>query len=392
MTAPAPHVMLVAGEASGDLYGAALARALHHLAPDVRMSGMGGPRMAGAGVTLLADVRDTAVVGFSEVVRRLPALRRAFGRLRAALHADRRDALVLIDFPGFNLRLARAARATGVPVVYFVPPQVWAWRPGRMETIRRYVSLVLAVLPFEPPLYARAGVAVHYVGHPVVDDVAGAPSRAAARQALGFGGDDPVVGLLPGSRDREVERLAPLMREAARRAAARRPTLRFAVAVAPTVDVGALARGFAGGPPVRLHTGGAHVVMRAADVLLAASGTATLEAALLDTPMVVCYRVSVATEAIGRAVCRVPWISLVNLILGRAAVPEFYRRSETSPERLASEVLRLLDDPSGAAAQREAFAELREVVGGPGAGLRAAARVLEVAGVRAAGLALSGAR
>jgi lipid-A-disaccharide synthase len=378
-----PQLVLVAGEASGDLHGAALARGIRLLAPHVRLSGMGGPRMAQAGVDLLADVRDTAVVGFSEAIRALPALRRAFRRLADALRADRPDALVLIDFPGFNLRLARVAHAAGVPVVYFVAPQIWAWRPGRIETIRRHVSLVLAVLPFERALYARAGVPVEFVGHPALDEVVGAPSRAAARRALGLGDGDVVVGLLPGSRDREIERLAPLMREAARLVVARRPGVRFVVALAPTLAAESVARPFDGGPRLGFHSG-SPTVMRAADALVVASGTATLEAALLGTPMVVCYRLSWLSETIGRTLARVPWISLVNLVLGRAVVPELYRRSETTPERLAAEVLGLLEDPGASAAQREAFAELADAMGEPGAGRRAAARVLAVAGVRAA--------
>ncbi|HXG05670.1 MAG TPA: lipid-A-disaccharide synthase, partial [Candidatus Binatia bacterium] len=329
MSARVPQLMLVAGEASGDLHGAALARALQVLAPDVRLYGMGGPRMAEAGVRLLVDARDTAVVGFSEVIRALPALRRVFRRLAAALQTDRPDALVLVDFPGLNLRLARVAHAARVPVVYFVAPQIWAWRPGRIETIRRYVSLVLAVLPFEPPIYARAGVRAIFVGHPVLDEVAAAPARSQARRALGVGDAEPVVGLLPGSRQREIERLAPLMRDAARIIRASRPGSRFVVALAPAVEPEAVAAHLAGGPPLQLHRG-AHTVMRAADVLIVASGTATLEAALLGTPMVVCYRVSWVSEIIGRAVSRVPWISLVNLVLGRAVVPELWRRSETT--------------------------------------------------------------
>jgi lipid-A-disaccharide synthase len=391
MSARASQLMLVAGEASGDLHGAALARALHTLAPQVRLYGMGGPRMAEAGVRLLADTRDTAVVGFSEAIRALPALRRVFRRLAAAVETDRPDALVLVDFPGFNLRLARVAHAVGVPVVYFVAPQIWAWRPGRIETIRRCVSLVLAVLPFEPPLYARAGVPAIFVGHPVVDEVAAAPSRSQARRALGLGDAELVVGLLPGSRQGEVERLAPLIRDAARIVRESRPGARFVAAVAPTLESEAVAARLAGGPPLQLHRG-AHTVMRAADVLVVASGTATLEAGLLGTPMVVCYRVSWSSELIGRAVARVPWISLVNLVLGRAVVPELWRRSETTAERLAAHVLRLLDDPAAAAAQREAFAELAETMGEPGAGRRAAGHVLAAAGIRAADAALASRR
>jgi len=376
-------LMVVAGEASGDLHGAALCRALRARVPGLRLTGMGGDLMAAAGVGLLAHVRDVAVVGLSEVTRRLPALWRSWRRLVAALDRERPRALVLIDFPGFNLRLARRARRLGVPVVYYVPPQVWAWRPGRLARIRRDVALVLAVLPFEAPLYRAAGVPVAYVGHPILDALVGAPSREAARRLLGLAPTDLVVGLLPGSRPHEVARLLPLMRAAAVRLAAARPGARFVLARAPTVGAADLARRLDGGPPVQVEAGRTHAVMRAADLLLVASGTAALEAALLGTPMVVCYRVSRATAFVARRVLRVPWISLANLVLGRAVVPELYTPADATPARLAAEALRLLDTPAARAAQRAAFAELAAELGPPGVADRAAQLVLAQARVAA---------
>jgi lipid-A-disaccharide synthase len=370
--------MLVAGEASGDLHGAALCRALTIQAPGARLFGLGGSRMAEAGVELVSDIRETAVVGFSEVVRRLPALGRAYRRLLAALPTQRPDVLVLIDFPGFNLRLAAAARRAGVPVVYFIPPQIWAWRPGRVRTIRRRVSLVLAVLPFECALYRRAGVPAEFVGHPVLDAIADAPGRSAARRLLGLDPQALVIGLLPGSRPQEITRMMPLMRDAAARVAAAHPRVRFLVGLAPTVERPAVARHLDGGPPVAVVADRTYAVMRASDLLLVTSGTATLEAALLGTPMVVCYRVSVLSEWLGRSVMRVPWISLANLVLGRAVVPEFYRRGDATPERVADEALRLLATPGALQAQRQAFAELATELGEPGVGARAARLVLSI--------------
>ena len=193
--------MVVAGEASGDLHGATLCRSLRVLAPECRMFGMGGARMAAAGVELLADVTGAAVVGGTEALGRLPRLYAAYRRLSQALAgAERPGVLVLIDFPEFNLRLARSARQARVPVVYFIPPQLWAWRRGRVKAIRRLVSLVLAVFPFEPPLYREAGVAVEFVGHPLLDALTDVPDRVRARAALGMGAGETVVGLLPGSR------------------------------------------------------------------------------------------------------------------------------------------------------------------------------------------------
>src|SRR5207249_9243070 len=367
MRADAPSIMLAAGEASGDLHGAALCHALRAEAPGCRLFGMGGPRMAAAGMDLLVDVTAVAAAG-GEAVSLVPLLYRAYRRLRAVLDGARRPGvLVVIDFPEFNLRLARAARRAGVPVVYFIPPQIWAWRSWRVRTIRRVISLVLAVFPFETALYRRAGVPVEFVGHPLLDALAGAPDRAAARRQLGLDDGALVIGLLPGSRREETERVLPAMREAVTAIGRARRDARFVLALAPTVEPATVERGLGVGSPVAIAHGRSHAVMSAADLLLVASGTATLEAALLGTPMVVCYRVSRLTELMVRSLMRVPWISLPNLTLGRAVVPELYQAAATG-ERLGREALWLLDTPGALDAQRAAFRELRGQLGAPGVG------------------------
>jgi lipid-A-disaccharide synthase len=379
-----PAVMVVAGEASGDLHAAALCRALTRQAPDARLFGLGGPAMAAAGVELLGDIRETAVIGFTEVVRRLPALRRLFGRLVDALTTRRPDALVLVDYPGLNLRLAAAARRAGVPVVYFVPPQVWAWGSGRLRAIRESVTLVLAVFEFEAVMYRAAGVPVEFIGHPAVDALASAPSRDEARRTLGLGRDDLVVGLLPGSRPHEIERMTPLLAGGAAGIAAAHPEARFLLALAPGIVGDAVAPHLPACPSVELVSGGGHAVMRAADLLLVTSGTATFEAALLGTPMVVCYRMSWASERISARLLRIPWVALANIVAGRPVVPELIRRRDATPQRLAREALALLDTPGALAAQRDAFQEVAAGAGTPGVAMRAARHVLSVAGVPAA--------
>lgn len=375
-----PAIMLVAGEPSGDLHGAALCRALKKIAPAARVFGMGGARMAAEGVDLVTDVSRRAAVGGTEAVGRLPALWRAFRALRARLLADRPAVLVLVDFPEFNLRLATIARRVGVPVVYFIPPQLWAWRRGRLHTLRQRVSLVLAVLPFEPAIYRQAGVPVAFVGHPVVDALAEAPSREVARAGLGFPNDGLVVGILPGSRATEVRRMTPLGRDAAGRIAVAHPEARFVVGLAPTVDRDSVERALLGGPPTRIVVGATHAVIRAADLLIATSGTVTLEAAMLGTPMVVCYRVSWLTQIVAQPLLRVPWIGLANLALGRGVVPELVRRHEVTGARIAAEALALLETPGALEAQRDAFRELGDLLGEPGVGARAARLVLATAG------------
>jgi lipid-A-disaccharide synthase len=372
----APGIMLVAGEASGDLHGATLCRALRAERPGCRLFGMGGARMAAAGMELLVDVTAAAATGTSEALGRIPLLWRAYKRLGAVLEgAGRPRVLVLIDFPEFNLRLARAARRAGVPVVYFVPPQIWAWRGGRVRTIRRLISLVLAVFPFEAALYRRAGVRVEFVGHPVLDAVADAPERAAARSALGFAEAEVVVGLLPGSRREEIARGLPLMREAAAIVAARRPEVRFVVALAPTADPAEVRAHLGEASRVDVVSGGTYAVMRAADLVLVTSGTATLEAGVLGTPMVVCYRFTRVSALVARLLIRVPWFSLPNLALGREVVPELFQEEATG-ERLGRAALRLLETPGALAAQRAALAELARGLGAPGVGQRAARFVL----------------
>jgi lipid-A-disaccharide synthase len=372
-------IMVAVGEASGDLHGATLCRALRAAAPECRLVGMGGPRMRAEGMDVAIDLTGAAAVGGTEALGRVPALVGAYRTMRAMLAAPVPPAvLVLVDFPEFNLRLAAAARRAGVPVVYFIPPQVWAWRPWRMRAIRRLTSLVLAVFPFEHALYRGAGVRVEFVGHPVLDALAGAPTREQARGELGLDGAGPVIGVLPGSRREEVERLLPAMCEAAARVAAAHPDARFVLALAPTIERATVDRVVDGARArIDVVAGRTHAVVRAADLLLIASGTATLEAALLGTPMVVCYRLSWLSEAIARLLIRVPWMSLANITLGRSVVPELYR--DTSGESLAAAALRLLDTPGALQAQRDAFAELTGQLGAPGVGDRAARLILKVA-------------
>jgi lipid-A-disaccharide synthase len=366
---------MVAGEASGDLHGATLARALATLAPGLRLAGMGGARMAAAGVRLLQRAERVSVVGGTEAIGRLPALWRAFRVLRRELRERRPGVLVLIDFPEFNLRLARAARRLGVPVVYFIAPQVWAWRRGRARAMARDVSRVLAIFPFEVSFYQEAGVPVEFVGHPLLD-VLPAFERGAARAGL-VAGEGTLVGLLPGSRDAEVRRHLPVLLAAARAILARRPPTRFAVAVAPTIPASRVRAAVrAAGVRAEVLPGEAHRLMAASDVLLVASGTATLEAACYGTPMVVLYRLSPVSHALARVLVQgVSHISLPNIVGGRGIVPELIQGRAT-PDGVAAAALALLDDDVARAAQRAALQEVRGRLGEPGAGLRAARAVL----------------
>jgi lipid-A-disaccharide synthase len=332
---------------------------------------------------VLADPTRRAVVGTGEALGRVPELYRAYRRLVNRLREAPPHALVLIDFPEFNLFLARQARRAGIPVVYFIPPQLWAWRRGRMRQMVRCASRVLAVLPFERELYEAARVPVDFVGHPLLDVLPLDLDRDQARRRLGLDPSDVVVGLLPGSRREEVTRLLPAMLGAARRLASSGAMRRFLLGLAPTVDRAIVDACVtepegAGAPLAHVFQGRTYEVMASADVILVASGTATLEAALLGVPMVVCYRVSRLTEAFVRLLVRVPWASLPNIVAGRRIVPEILQ-DDVSGDRLALEALRLLEDPLAATAQRAAFKDLRARLGEPGVARRAAAAVIETA-------------
>jgi lipid-A-disaccharide synthase len=381
----APHIVLVAGEASGDLYGAQLARTLRRLCAGVRLSGMGGPAMRAAGVELVADASETAVVGLTELWEKRRAITGAFRKLRLHLAAERPSLFVPIDFPDFNLLLARSARRLAIPICYFISPQVWAWRRGRIHTIRRLVRKILVFFPFEERLYRQAGVDATFIGHPLLDALADVPDRAACRASLQIDQDAGVLGLLPGSRHAELRRLLPLLLESARRVLAARPELQIVLGLAPSLErapVEAAVR--AAGLAVRIVEGRTAEVMRAADLLLAVSGTVTLEAAILGTPLLITYRVGTLTWLIGSFLVRVRWCGLPNLVAERTVVPELVQ-AEATPERLAAEALRLLERPADLAAMREALAEVRHRLGAPGATERAAREILALIAPPAAG-------
>ncbi len=370
-------IFIVAGEASGDLHGADLTRALVTLDPEVTVVGMGGEQMRRAGVRLLIDAGDLAPVGVTDVLPRLSALWRAFWQLRRSLGAEHPNLLLLIDFPDFNMLLARASRRIGIPVLYYVSPQVWAWRRGRIRTLKRLVEKMLVIFPFEEALYREAGVPVAFVGHPMLDRLREVPSREEARRGLGCGDSDLIVGLLPGSREGEVRQHLPVLKESVAHIARTAPEIQFLLAVAGSLSprlVETLLQG--SNSRIRLVQGQTYQVMRAADLLITASGTATLEAGLLGTPMVIVYRVSQITWWVGRLLVDVPFAGMVNLVSGTRVVPELIQ-TDFTPERVAKTALELLHSPGALGAIRQRLQEVRGRLGEEGASLRAAQEVLK---------------
>jgi lipid-A-disaccharide synthase len=364
--------MIVAGEASGDLHGGNLVRAMRQIDPELSFYGVGGKRMQAAGVELLADAADMAVVGLTEVAFKLGMILQVMRRLKASLLHEKPDLVILIDYPDFNLPVARAARKRGIKVLYYISPQVWAWRKGRIETIRKTVDRMVVILPFEEEFYRNAGVDVTFVGHPLLDEVRKKYSRAEALKRFGLRDEAVTIALLPGSRRSEVAALLPEMLRACRILMEKISPLQFILPIAGTLDP-AFVRDILGQFPVRvsLIRDEIYDVIGISDAAMVASGTATLETALLETPMVVVYKVSGVSYAIGRRFIRVDYISLVNLIAGCAVVPELIQ-AEANPERIAAEVKNIVTRHGKAKEMKASLALIRGKLGTPGASQRTA--------------------
>jgi len=371
-----PTVLVVAGEASGDLHGSNLVRALKRRRPEVRLIGAGGERMREAGVELVRDATKHATVGIVEAFRNVASYAKLYRLLVSSLRHDRPDVVVLIDLPDFNIKFGRHVRDCGIPLVYYISPQVWAWRAGRVKTLARLVSRMLVIFEFEEAIYRKAGVDVRFVGHPLLDVIDAGGFRTDLRARLEVPAGGALIGLLPASRKEQFGRHAPLLLEASARIRERLPETRFALACAPTLD-GALARRAvdqSGATGVTVVERQSYEVMAASDLLLMASGTATVEATLFGTPMIVTYKTSALNAMVFRTMSRVKHISMANIIEGREVIPEFIQR-RARPELIAAEAVSMLD--GGRLKQmRQELARVRAKLGGPGASDRAAAEVL----------------
>jgi lipid-A-disaccharide synthase len=378
-----PSVLISCGEPSGDLYAGALTRELRSLCPGVRVEGFGGDRLRGAGATLVGDYRGIAVTGLVEALRVLPRSYAMYRRLVRAARDRRPDVLVVIDFPDFNFRLAAAVKALGIPVVYYIAPQLWAWRSGRMKTLRRIADRILVIFPFEPAIYERAGTRAEFVGHPLVDLARATEAREPFLASLGLSASQPVLALLPGSRPNEVSQILSPLVEAAGLVADRLPGLQVVLARAPNLPESLFAPLAAGRVPVAVVENRTDDVLAASDAVVTASGTATVQAAIHERPMVIVYRVAPLSYALGRPLVHVDTFGMVNLVAGRRIAPELIQKDFT-PAAVARETLRLL---SAGADRDRAIADMRAVrarLGGEGASRRAAQAVLDLVASRAA--------
>jgi len=365
-------ILMVAGEVSGDLHGAHLAQAIHRIDPGVEFLGVGGEGLERAGMRLLYPSRALSVVGITEVLPKIRSILKAFKILKQSLDRERPDLVVLIDFPDFNLRLAKMAHRRKIPVLYYISPQVWAWRPGRVKQISRWVKKMIVFFPFEVPIYRQAGVDVEWVGHPLVDIARPSLAREEAFRRFHLDPDRRTIGLLPGSRASEITRLLPTLLDSAQRLQKEVQNLQFLIPLASSVPK-TMVRPFLEkvSLPVSLIEAQTYDVMNVSDLLITASGTATLEAAVVGTPMVIVYKVSAISYWVGRCLIRVDHIGLVNLVAGRRVMPELIQR-DANPERIKEEALRILKNPTRSQEMRKAMAEVRQLLGQPGAAERAA--------------------
>ena len=366
---PPTQILISAGEASGDMYAARLAKALRARA-DVHLFGMGGTRMREAGVELVADCAEVSLVGIVEIAKKLPALNRVWKRLVEESQRRNPRFAILTDFPGFHLRLARELQRQGVQNIYFVCPQFWAWRPWRANLVRRRFVRGLCIFPFEQDWYRARGVPADFIGHPLVGNVGAKRSRAEFAAFFGLDPAKPIVAVLPGSRAGEISHHMPPLVQSCHLIAKSHP-VQFVLALSPGMGASQVASYLKPEVPLHVVEDATYDALGAADVAIVSSGTATVEAALMDTPMIVVYRLAPVTAAIARWLVRTPMFAMVNLIAGKRVVPELVQKDFT-PSRVGDEVIRLLDSPEARAEMRRGLASVREKLGPPGAIERAA--------------------
>ena len=371
-------IMIIAGEASGDMYGADLVREMLRVKPDLCFYGIGGKRMREEGVELLVDVSEMAVVGITEVVSKLRHILKTMAMMKKSLEDRRPDLVILIDYPDFNLPLAGAASKKGIKVLYYISPSVWAWRKGRIEQIKKTVNKMAVILPFEVDVYRRAGFTANYVGHPLLDMVKTQCSQQESRKRFGLAEDRITVAMLPGSRMSEIRKLIPELLRAASLLKKEMPEIQFVLPLAETIEEKTLSDMISGsGVEIKIISGRTYDVISCADLALVKSGTATLETALLNVPMIIIYKVSFLSYWIGRFVIHVKNIGLVNIIAGKTIVPELIQ-SDADGHRIAAEALSILKNQESKKEMMGELQRIRAMLGEPGAARRTAQLAMDM--------------
>jgi len=386
----ARRVFIIAGENSGDLHASNLIRALKRQDSEMSFYGLGGPQMESAGAQVLHNmVRDLAIVGVTPVLRNLRKIYQLFRLVRERLEEDRPDAVILVDYPGFNLRVARIAKGLGIPVIYYVCPQIWGWHYSRIYRIAKVVDMALVIFPFEKRMYEEVGVNVHYVGHPLLDTLRITRDRRRICAFFGLDPDKPLIGLMPGSRKPEVVRHLPVMLEAAERILEVMPAAQFVLPRSTTIDRPLLEKYIVRyTAPVKIIEEQRLNMRHALDFEIVKSGTSTLEAGAMGVPMVIVYKVSFISWFIGKMVIQLPFLGLVNIVANERIVPELLQ-DECTGQRVADEVLSVMQDPERRANMIFQLRQVRESLGGAGAGGRAALLVRDFLDAKRGGERLS---
>ena len=372
-------IMISVGEASGDLHGASVANALKLQQPDVKIFGMGGERMRSAGVEIVYDIADLGVIGLVEIIKNLPRLFKLRDSLAELMEREKPDVLVIIDYPGFNVRLAKVAKAKGIPVVSYITPSAWAWGKGRARELAGIAKRIAAIFPFEAEVYREAGADVTFVGHPLLDIVKTSMSKDAAYRYFGADPEKPVVLLMPGSRQQEIDNLLPVMLETAERLKKQIPDCQFFLPVASTISREIIQNQIGRYTvEVTVSPGPVYDLMSIADAAIASSGTATLETSLMRVPTVIIYKVNIITGFLGRRLLKIPNIGLPNIVAGRKVVPELLQ-GDVNPERILQEILPVLTDETVRQQVLTDLDEVKQRLGETGAVERVAGLILETA-------------
>ncbi|MBF0331773.1 MAG: lipid-A-disaccharide synthase [Candidatus Omnitrophica bacterium] len=368
-------ILIVAGEESGDMRGAALVAAARNLRPDIHFIGIAGNRCRQAGVETFADITDLAVIGFMEVLKNIHRIKRIFDLTLERARIEKPSVAILVDYPGFNLRLAKELKKLGIKVVYYVSPQIWAWKESRVHTIKKVVDRMMVLFPFEKELYAKHGYNADFVGHPLVDEAIATVTRTDLLNSLNLNDKKPVLGILPGSRDKEISRHLPIMLEAAALVQKGNPDIQLVLLKARNLDHKTFDPYIAKAPQGLKVSEDYYNALNACDAAIVCSGTATLETGLMQKPMVVIYKTSWVTWFLARLLIKIPYIALVNIVAGKKIAEELLQECAT-PQRIANETLKLLD-PQQSDLCRQKLSCIKSLLGQPGASLRAAQVVIQ---------------
>ncbi|MDP8264750.1 MAG: lipid-A-disaccharide synthase [Candidatus Aceula lacicola] len=369
------HLIIVAGEASGDAHAACLVNAIKDLDSNVTFSGLGGERMASSGVELYADLTKIAVIGFIEVLKHYSEFKKLFDLILIKARETNAKAVILVDYPGFNLKLAKKLKKMGIKVIYYISPQVWAWNEKRVELIKNVVDKMIVLFEFEKEFYAKKGLDVVYVGHPLVDEAKANETRDSVMEETGLEKSKKTIALLPGSRQKEITRLLPVMINAAKNLYQKNQDLQFLILKASTISDNLLNKYLSKDFPIKILNNRSYDGINASDFCLVASGTATLEVAIFDKPMVVIYKTSFLTWALAKLLIKIPYIGLVNVVAQKKVVPECVQLDATEI-KIVSETISILSDPIKTKSIKSDLTKVKNALGAPGASMRAAKEIL----------------